>query len=143
MSPGGQIPAPGGRLTVSVTDDRAAAADLPPRARRADDLSKSDTAELYVEAVRRAVSAELPPWREGLPLVRIAFEDTGPGIPPEVMDRLFEPFFTTKPGGEGTGLGLSTARAVVRAHGGSLTAANLARGASFVVRLPRLEGRSR
>jgi signal transduction histidine kinase len=123
---------------VSVSDDVASAADLPPRARRADDLAKADTDALYIEAIRRAASAALPPWREGLPLVRISVEDTGPGIPPDAMEHLFEPFFTTKPAGEGTGLGLSTAQAVVRAHGGTLTAENLAHGAAFIVRLPRL-----
>jgi PAS domain S-box-containing protein len=45
--------------------------------------------------------------------------DAGPGIPPELGERVFEPFFTTKH--RGTGLGLPTARRIVEAHGGSLT----------------------
>src|SRR5207237_284195 len=44
--------------------------------------------------------------------------DHGPGIPPEVLDKLFTPFFTTK--SRGTGLGLSTARRFVELHGGTL-----------------------
>ncbi|MCZ7391591.1 ATP-binding protein, partial [Klebsiella pneumoniae] len=38
---------------------------------------------------------------------QISVEDTGCGIPPEVIERIFDPFFTTKPRGKGTGLGLS------------------------------------
>jgi two-component system nitrogen regulation sensor histidine kinase GlnL len=52
------------------------------------------------------------------PTVRIRFEDSGPGIPPTLQDRLSTPFFTTK--SKGTGLGLSVARHWVRRHGGRL-----------------------
>ena len=48
----------------------------------------------------------------------IAVADTGPGIPPEVREKLFTPFFTTK--SRGTGLGLSTAKRFVEAQGGSI-----------------------
>jgi signal transduction histidine kinase len=49
---------------------------------------------------------------------RIAFRDTGPGIPAEARERIFEPFFTTKH--RGTGLGLPTSRRIVERHGGTL-----------------------
>jgi CheY-like chemotaxis protein len=52
--------------------------------------------------------------------LRVRVEDTGHGMPPEVLERVFEPFFTTKPPGEGTGLGLSYVDAVARAHGVAL-----------------------
>jgi signal transduction histidine kinase len=68
----------------------------------------------------------------------VAVADTGPGVAPEVMDRLFTPFVTTKP--TGTGLGLTLARRIAKEHGGTLTAANrTAGGASFTLTLPASE----
>jgi two-component system NtrC family sensor kinase len=68
--------------------------------------------------------------------VRVEVADTGSGIPAEVLDRLFDPWVTTKPVGHGSGLGLAIVRAVVRAHGGSISASNQAVGARFVIDLP-------
>ena len=48
-------------------------------------------------------------------------EDTGTGIPPELLERIWEPFFTTKAAGEGTGLGLSTVRGIISASHGFMT----------------------
>src|SRR5205085_9085441 len=48
-------------------------------------------------------------------------EDNGPGMPPDVLERLFTPFFTTKPPGQGTGLGLSICHRIVTAMGGTIT----------------------
>jgi signal transduction histidine kinase len=63
--------------------------------------------------------------------------DTGPGIPPEARSRVFEPFYTTKEVGQGTGLGLDTARRIVEErHGGSLTFDSGDRGTTFHVWLP-------
>ncbi|MCE5335486.1 MAG: hypothetical protein LLG06_12960 [Desulfobacteraceae bacterium] len=69
--------------------------------------------------------------------VVLQFGDTGPGIPPEAMDKIFEPFFTTKGPGEGTGLGLSVAYGIIQQHGGSLGARNArGGGALFTIVLP-------
>ncbi len=68
-------------------------------------------------------------------LVWLTLEDSGPGVPAEIMPRLFEPFFTTKEGG--TGLGLSIAYTLVEANGGRLEALPPSgRGARFVMRFP-------
>jgi C4-dicarboxylate-specific signal transduction histidine kinase len=64
----------------------------------------------------------------------LSVSDVGPGIPVEKLKEVFEPFFTTKP--QGMGMGLSIARTIVEAHGGRLSAENLAgRGAAFRMRL--------
>jgi signal transduction histidine kinase len=64
--------------------------------------------------------------------------DTGPGIPPEVLDRVFEPFFTTKDVGSGTGLGLDISRRiVVERHGGRIDFESSPGSTTVVVRLPR------
>jgi len=52
--------------------------------------------------------------------IEIRILDNGPGIPQHVIDKIFQPFFTTKPTGQGTGLGLSLAYDIVKAHGGTI-----------------------
>ncbi|HLW64719.1 MAG TPA: ATP-binding protein [Gemmataceae bacterium] len=71
--------------------------------------------------------------REG---IRLRVSDTGPGIAPEISERLFTPFASTKP--TGTGLGLSISRRIIEEHGGSLTAGNQKEGgACFMISLPQ------
>ena len=72
----------------------------------------------------------------------LAVSDTGAGIAPAVMEKLFDPYFTTKPGGEGTGLGLSVVRGIVRTYGGEITVCSEpGRGAAFGVFLRAFERR--
>ena len=67
----------------------------------------------------------------------IDIEDTGPGIPPEHLNRIWDPFFTTKPVGQGTGLGLSITHRIVTRHGGNITVdSEPGRGARFHIELP-------
>ncbi|MGB6432338.1 MAG: PAS domain S-box protein, partial [Candidatus Acidiferrales bacterium] len=69
--------------------------------------------------------------------VRILFQDDGVGISREILSKIFDPFFTTKRPGRGTGLGLSISMAIVREHGGNITAEPLPAGGSlFVIALP-------
>jgi signal transduction histidine kinase len=65
----------------------------------------------------------------------LAVEDSGPGIPEDVLARIFDPFFTTKHAG--TGLGLPMVHATVTQHGGTIRYERGASGgARFVIRLP-------
>ena len=64
--------------------------------------------------------------------------DTGPGIPPNDLDRIFEPFFTRKP--NGMGMGLSICRTIIEAHGGRIGARNgRERGSVFELSLPAVK----
>ena len=63
--------------------------------------------------------------------------DSGPGVPPELLDKIFEPFFTTKAVNEGTGMGLATVYGIVEQAGGHINVSNAAEGgAVFRIFLP-------
>jgi C4-dicarboxylate-specific signal transduction histidine kinase len=67
--------------------------------------------------------------------VELSVRDSGPGLPPDVADKVFEPFFSTKP--TGLGMGLSISRTIVESHNGRLWAVgNPDGGATFRLRLP-------
>ena len=69
--------------------------------------------------------------------VEIKVKDNGNGIPQKVLDKIFQPFFTTKPTGQGTGLGLSLAYDIVKAHGGELKVETQeGEGSEFIIQLP-------
>jgi nitrogen-specific signal transduction histidine kinase len=68
-------------------------------------------------------------------MIRLAIEDTGPGIAPDVASRIFEPFFTTR--ATGTGLGLAVVKRIVDSHHGRVLFSALpGRGALFTLWLP-------
>jgi signal transduction histidine kinase len=69
--------------------------------------------------------------------VFLTVEDTGVGMPEDVLKQIFVPFFTTKDVGQGTGLGLSVVHGIVTAHGGSISVTSKpGMGSRFEVRLP-------
>ena len=78
---------------------------------------------------------------DGKTMVVVEIRDTGPGIEPDVLERIFDPFFSTKEKGRGhnVGLGLSISRSIIAEHGGRIEAANLeSGGVCFRVLLPAL-----
>lgn len=84
--------------------------------------------ERPAERRRLRIEAEIGPMADE---VTLRVRDTGPGLAPEVIEKLFEPFYTTKPPGLGTGLGLSISRTIMRGIGGRITADNAPPGAEM------------
>ncbi|HVL66823.1 MAG TPA: ATP-binding protein [Vicinamibacterales bacterium] len=71
----------------------------------------------------------------GVPSIQVEVSDNGPGVPPDVMEKMFSPFFTTKP--QGSGLGLAIVRKIVDAHDGRIDVSARAEGGTrFRVTLP-------
>lgn len=72
--------------------------------------------------------------------IRIVVSDNGPGLPRGAEERIFDKFYRASPasdGGRGSGLGLAICRAIIKAHGGTIVAANRpSGGAEFLIRLP-------
>jgi len=88
----------------------------------------------------QAGSPSYPDLDPGAYLI-LKVSDTGPGIPPEIMEHIFDPYFTTKRKGEGTGLGLAVAHGIVQRCGGTITVeSNAGKGNVFNILLPKYEG---
>jgi PAS domain S-box-containing protein len=98
---------------------------------------------LAFSATPSSVSASSPrPHPDAVPgdFVRIDISDTGTGIPDILKGQIFDPFFTTKGVGRGSGLGLSTARSIVKAHCGFITFVSTEGiGTTFSIFLPTAE----
>jgi PAS domain S-box-containing protein len=92
--------------------------------------------DVAVDAAMAVSAPELHPGR----YVRLTMSDTGRGMDPATVDRIFEPFFTTKPSGQGTGLGLSVVRGIVKNHDGAITVYSQPnKGTRFHVYFPAME----
>jgi two-component system cell cycle sensor histidine kinase/response regulator CckA len=71
--------------------------------------------------------------------VKITVQDTGCGMPSDIIPHIFEPFFTTKPVGQGTGLGLAQVYGIVKQHGGHIdVSSTVDEGTEFIIYLPLL-----
>jgi signal transduction histidine kinase len=77
--------------------------------------------------------------------VIFSIRDTGSGIPPEILPKIFDPFYSTKAGPDasgkgGTGVGLSSCKEVIDAHGGRIRVESaVGRGTAFIIRLPAVK----
>ncbi|MBI3059970.1 MAG: HAMP domain-containing protein [Deltaproteobacteria bacterium] len=128
-----------------------AAFDSLPRIQADPDLLQQVFINLYLNSLHGMsaggtikIRAELTPdgdptsaMERGEDWLRISFEDSGPGIPAEHIERVFDPFFTTKDIGEGTGLGLSVSYGIVKDHGGEIRVESQpGRFTRFIIHLP-------
>jgi PAS domain S-box-containing protein len=85
-------------------------------------------------------ATQIPGIKPG-PYILITVEDTGVGIPAEIIDKIFDPFFTTKEPEKGTGLGLSTVNNIIKEHGGFINVySEVGQGTIFKVYLPASSG---
>jgi signal transduction histidine kinase len=132
------------RLAQAGVLSHTAFAEGTPRARIDPRTFEQVIANLFTNAVQAmpgggTLSVNLSPQEtpQGR-MVELRIADTGPGIPPDVIERIFDPFFTTKK--EGTGLGLAISRRILAAHKGTVTAESFPdAGTVFTLRLPAAE----
>jgi signal transduction histidine kinase len=110
------------KLKDGVEVTREYDASLPPVCAYAGELNQvwTNLIDNAVDAMGGKGRLTVRTWHDsGQATVEIA--DDGPGVPPDIQDRMWEPFFTTKGVGEGSGLGLDIVRRIVqRRHGGSI-----------------------
>jgi PAS domain S-box-containing protein len=118
--------------------DRDLSRELPPVLIDRDQLQQvvlnivMNAAQAMEKGGRLAIST-----REKDGFIRIAFADTGPGIPKEYLPLIFDPFYTTKPVGQGTGLGLSICDRIISQAGGRIEVKSRpGKGTTFTVLLP-------
>jgi CheY-like chemotaxis protein len=91
------------------------------------------------EAAAEEIREKRLPGMTAEAYLALTVEDTGHGIPGNILDRIFDPFFTTKEHTEGTGMGLSVAHGIVKSHRGSIDVeSRTGEGTLFRIYLPRI-----
>jgi signal transduction histidine kinase len=94
------------------------------------------TLRLRNRMLRRARARAIPNGR----YVQLEVQDTGTGIPPEVLPHIFEPFYTTKPFSQGTGMGLAAVQGAMQQLGGYIEVhTEVGKGTRFTIYFPRIE----
>ncbi|MBI2371703.1 MAG: response regulator [Deltaproteobacteria bacterium] len=102
--------------------------------------------QVFVNIITNAIEAMAPAENGGRlaisssrlgDLIQLRFQDSGPGIPEEILGKIFDPFFTTKDVGKGTGLGLSLAYGIIQEHEGRIyVRSRPGAGTTFFVEIP-------
>jgi signal transduction histidine kinase len=123
------------RKSVSIATNIAA--DLPRVQVIGGDLNQiwMNLIDNAIDAVPESGHVEIAAERR-LNRVIVSVIDDGPGVPPEIRERIFEPLFTTKPVGQGTGLGLDLARRLARRNDGDIEVESRPGRTAFRVALP-------
>jgi len=120
-------------VTVAAPDGLAVRADGPQLRRALLNLARN-----AVAAAGRDGQVRIAAERSAADRVRIEIRDDGPGVAPELREKIFTPFFTTRE--KGTGLGLAFVREIVRDHGGDVIVSDaLGGGSVFAFELPRAD----
>jgi len=130
------IPQDIGRVLLNLYNNAFYAAPLPPP-----EKNGINSGGILDTTYKHEPTVWIRTKRIGTPLgdggLCISVRDNGPGIPANIIDKIFQPFFTTKPTGQGTGLGLSLAYDIVKAHGGEIKVENGENeGVVFIIELP-------
>ncbi|HJS55820.1 MAG TPA: ATP-binding protein [Chitinophagaceae bacterium] len=131
------IPQDMGRVILNLINNAFYAVDEKRKQMPPSPKGEQGTPPFNYEPVVTVITKRLgPPSGDG-GKIEIKVADNGNGIPQKVLAKIFQPFFTTKPTGQGTGLGLSLAYDIVKAHGGEIkvhTKEN--EGTEFIIVLP-------
>ena len=126
-----------GRVTLNLINNAFYAVDEKKKQMAPSLKGKKEDASLIYEPVLTVTTKRLSPPLGDRGKIEIRVADNGNGIPQKVLDKIFQPFFTTKPAGQGTGLGLSLAYDIVKAHGGELKVQTKeGEGSEFIIQLP-------
>jgi signal transduction histidine kinase len=127
------VPQDIGRVLLNLYNNAFYAVSKPPS-------PKGEQYKPLVTVTTRKVKLAANNAAKSLPLgtggLEIIVTDNGNGIPQNIVDKIFQPFFTTKPTGQGTGLGLSLAYDIIKAHGGEIKVnTKEGEGSEFIIQL--------
>lgn len=124
------------KLDIEKTVDFAE--DMPPIMVRGSEMNQvwTNLLDNAIDAVGEGGRIHIRTWYDGT-CAQVDITDYGPGIPEDIQGRIFDEFFTTKEVGQGTGLGLASARKIVSEHhNGSLWVDSVPGETTFHVRIP-------
>lgn len=102
--------------------------------------STGGTINIDISRVAQEEIKSSPLPTEAPSFIKLSVKDDGPGIPPEIFDKIFDPFFSTKSKTEGTGLGLAVVHGIIKSHQGAIQVSSGDQGGStFIIYLPECQ----